>query len=93
MAAGVFVTWSLATNAAADPPKVPPKDPFADVAEDINAEMDDVVLLRFTDAVTGKTVSGARLGFGAVMPLCNASTDCPREARGARRWLCGVCVS
>ena len=32
-------------------------------------------------------------GFGATLPLCDASTDRPREAHGARRRMCGVCVS
>ena len=45
-------------------------------------------------AVRGRDRDRSRSpGFGATLPLCDEATDCPRKARGARRWLCRVCVS
>ncbi len=73
MAVCMAVIWSLASTVAADPPKAPPKDPFADVAEDINAEMDDVALLRFVDAVTGKPVPGATVTFDGRSAVTDAN--------------------
>ena len=45
-------------------------------------------------AVRGRDRDRSRSpGFGATLPLCDASTDCAREASGASRRMCGVCVS